>query len=108
MGEQRQRQFLENETRLRQVRLLNLQVASSTGGKTGGAASKQPDGTRDHWKRGTKISVFSQSDQTWFNGVVVAIQEDGGLFEKLEVHYKKNGQRHKKFIPRYSQYLNAR
>merc|ERR1711964_180752 len=41
-------------------------------------------------------------------GIVVSIQEEGGLFEKLEVHYKKGGQRHKKFIPRYSKQLKVR
>jgi len=38
----------------------------------------------------------------------VKIHEEGGIFEKLEVHYKRDGQRHKKLIPRYHKSMKRR
>lgn len=103
--DERAKAFLENETELRELRLQSLQKSTSP---TSGGNQLPNDGSRDHWKRGTKVNVYSKSDKKWFLGVVASFQEEGGLFEKLEVHYKKNGQRHKKFIPRYHKSLRAR
>merc|ERR1711964_8761 len=65
-------------------------------------------GSRDEWKRGTKVSLFSQGVNKWLNGVVYKVRNEGGLNEMLEVHYKKDGKRNKKILPRYSQHLKAR
>jgi len=103
--DERAKAFLENETQLRNLRLQSLPkptVESPTDNMV------PNDGSRDKWKRSTKISVWSETDQKWLLGVVVSIQEEGGLFEKLEVHYKRNGQRHKKYIPRYHKSMKRR
>lgn len=104
--EEKMKELLESEAKLREVRLQNLPKASTPELST--TENPVPDGSRDDWKRGTKIAVWSQGDLTWYNGVVAGIEEEGGLFEKLEVHFKKSGQRHKKLIPRYSNYLKKR
>merc|ERR1711964_811141 len=61
------------------------------------AALVQPHGSRDHWVCGTEVDIWSHK-KGWLPGVVVSIQDEGGLSEKLDVHYEKKDLRHKKLL----------
>jgi len=102
--DERVRNYVAQEETLRKLRIGKIKTSKPVKQQL----NEMPrDGSRDQWARGTKVAVWS-NEKCWLPGVVVSIQEEGGLFEKLEVHYKKEGQRHKKIIPRYHRSIRER
>jgi len=102
--DERVKNFIAQENTLRKLRIAKIKNSKPVKQQLNEVPR---DGSRDQWARGTKIAVWS-NEKAWLPGVVVSVQEEGGLFEKLEVHYKKDGQRHKKILPRYHRSIRER